>query len=312
MLPIFRTGQSIPSIGFGTWQVPTDKVANLVKDAVDVGYKHIDCAFVYRNEYNLGHEYFSTLKTRDQLFITSKLWSTYHEPHRVSKGLEKTLSDLCLDYLDLYLVHNPIRCDPSASNLFGSQYFKREWLVETWRSMEKLYESGKCKAIGVSNFSTTKLQWLMDEATIVPHVNQVELHPYLPQNKLVKFCRENQIQLVAYSPLGSPGSQSQDFGKPTAPVLLNDPIVNEIASRNNATPAQVLIAWSIQREIPVLVKSSSKSRIVENLAATKITLPQSDMDTLSPMKTQCRYLDFDLFLTEGKTVDDYWDGELFN
>lgn len=210
-----------------------------MKKAIDAGYKHIDCAYIYGNEYELGSQLFSKLKNREDYFITTKLWGNYAEPHRVEKGFKKSLDDLCLSYLDLYLVHNPVRFDPTTTNVEISQYFKKEWIIETWREMEKLYEKGVVKSIGVSNFSTKKLGWLIDECSIVPHVNQVELHPYLPQNKLLQFCKENKICAVGYSPLGTPGTINLSIGKHDSPVLLKDPTITEIAQKYQTTNAKV-------------------------------------------------------------------------
>ncbi|KII74091.1 Aldo-keto reductase family 4 member C9 [Thelohanellus kitauei] len=172
----------MPMIGFGTWQIPKESAESLVATAIKVCYNHIDCASLYENEAEIG-KVFSKVPNRKDLYIVSKLRSTDHFTHRVAPACQTTLENLKLDYLDVYLIHNPFRFSEQNEPL----YCKKEWVLETWREMVKLKETGKAKHIGVSNFTTTKLQWLLDEGEN-PENNQVELHPYLPQKKLMSFC----------------------------------------------------------------------------------------------------------------------------
>lgn len=216
-----NNGISIPSLGLGTWRAEKGVVGNAVQTALQKGYKHLDCAFIYDNEAEIG----DALKgiDRDSYFITSKLWNNKH--HDVSSAIEKTLKDLKLSYLDLYLVHWPITQDPETK----VNRIDMEQIKETWKAMEALVLQGKTKSIGVSNFTADLLKELLKECKIKPAVNQVELHPYLPQNELLQYCKQNDIVLTAYSPLGSrPGQES----------ILDDPVVVGIAQRNGKTSAQ--------------------------------------------------------------------------
>ena len=216
-----NNGLSIPSLGLGTWRAEKGVVGNAVQTALQKGYKHLDCAFIYDNEAEIG----DALKgiDRESYFITSKLWNSKH--HDVSSAIEKTLKDLKLSYLDLYLVHWPITQDPETK----VNRIDMEQIKKTWKAMEALVLEGKTKSIGVSNFTVDLLKELLKECKIKPAVNQVELHPYLPQNELLEYCKQNDIVLTAYSPLGSrPGQES----------ILDDPLVVNIAERNAKTPAQ--------------------------------------------------------------------------
>ncbi|KAJ3115582.1 hypothetical protein HDU96_000406 [Phlyctochytrium bullatum] len=275
------SGFSIPSVGLGTCKAPHERsgyllngtgkagpneVGEAVKKAIALGYRHFDLAFAYENEKEIGaafkEAFASGVVDRSSLFITSKLWNTFHHPDDVPKGFEKTLSDLGLDYLDLYIIHWPLsfknRGDGnSAKDENGKFILENIPTIDTWRAMEKLVDSGKVRTIGVSNFSATKLKELLAEARIKPAVNQVELHPYLPQHDLLEFSAKHNIHLTAYSPLGSGQAE---------PNLLKDEVVTEIAKKNGKTPAQVLISWAAQRGTSVIPKSSNPTRLAENLA----------------------------------------------
>ncbi|KNE65655.1 hypothetical protein AMAG_09637 [Allomyces macrogynus ATCC 38327] len=280
-----NTGALMPAVGLGTWQSKPNAVGHAVKVALDAGYRHLDLAHVYCNEAEIGvalKEWFAANPSvkREDIFITSKLWNTFHRPENVIKGLETSLRDLQLDYLDLYLVHWPVAFAPNAENSLAPKNSDGSYadetdkvtVVATWKAMEELPATGKVKAIGVSNYSIATLENLLKHATIVPAVNQVELHPYLPQPELVEYCKQKGIVLTAYSPLGSTGS---------TPALREDTVVKAIADKHGKTVAQVLISWAVQRGTTVIPKSVTPERIVSNFQ--DFVLDEEDMVKLNEL-----------------------------
>ncbi|KAJ5194130.1 Aldo/keto reductase subgroup [Penicillium cf. griseofulvum] len=257
-----NTGAEIPALGLGTWQSQPGEVARAVFHAIKVGYRHIDAALCYGNENEVGQGIKEAIDTgivkREDLFVTTKLWCSYHA--RVEEGLEQSLKDLGLDYVDLYLMHWPLAMNPKGNhNIFpkladGSRdIIHSHSHVTTWKSMEKLVGTGKVKAIGVSNYSVKYLEELLPQATIVPAANQIENHPLLPQQEIVDFCNQAGIHITAYSPLGSTGS----------PLFTAEPIV-AVAEKRGVTPATVLLSWHIARGSSVLAKSVTPARIEAN------------------------------------------------
>ncbi|GAA5995279.1 uncharacterized protein JCM10292_005074 [Rhodotorula paludigena] len=273
-----NTGAEIPSVGLGTWQAPPGQVAAAVEHALKSGYRHIDGALIYQNEAEVGAGIKASGIPRSEIFLTSKLWNTYHESDAaVEACLDETLASLGVDYLDLYLIHWPVRLVSNESskllpvNPDGSRAVDRDWdMSKTWASMEKLLRTGKVKAIGVSNWSIPYLEKLKEKWTVVPAVNQVELHPFNPQHELKAWCDEHGILMEAYCPLGSTNSP-----------LLSDPELSAIAAKHGVSPATILISYQPQRGIVVLPKSVSASRIESNLKL--ITLDDEDMDRLNSM-----------------------------
>lgn len=270
-----NNGVEIPAVGLGTWQAPPGQVQAAVAHALKNGYRHLDCALIYQNEAEVGEGIKESGVPRSEIFITSKVWNT-HQPN-VADGLRQTLEALQTDYLDLYLIHWPVRLVPNESspllpvNPDGSRSVDRDWdQSETWRQMEEVYASGKVRAIGVANWSIPYLEELKKTWKVVPAVNQVELHPFLPQHKLVKYCRDLGILLEAYSPLGS-----------TNAPLLSDPEINAIAEKYKTSPATICISYQVNRGIVVLPKSVSPKRIEDNLKV--ISLEKEDMIKLDGM-----------------------------
>ncbi|WWC60718.1 uncharacterized protein I303_103294 [Kwoniella dejecticola CBS 10117] len=270
-----NTGAKIPAVGLGTWKSEPGEVTKAVAYALKDGYRHIDAALIYGNENEVGQGIKDSGVPREEIFITSKLWNTHHP--NVAEGLQKTLDALGTDYLDLYLIHWPVRLVPNEShellpvNPDGSRSVDRSWdQSETWRQMEEVYKSGKVKAIGVANWSIPYLEELKKKWTVIPAVNQVELHPFLPQHKLKKYCEDLGILLEAYSPLGSTG----------APIM-SDPEIAEIAKKNNVSPATILISYHVNRGTVVLPKSVSEKRITDNRKV--IPLSKEDMDKLDSL-----------------------------
>ena len=308
-------GDQMPILGLGTWKSEPNEVYEAVKAAVLLGYRHIDCAAAYGNEAEIGQALSECIQDgvvkRDELWITSKLWNDSHAAGDVQPALEKTLGDLRLDALDLYLMHWPIAFrrgvafPRSAGDLIGPDELP---ISETWEGLEAAKDRGLCHHIGVSNFSVAKLESLLRTGRVKPAVNQIELHPYLQQPSMLDFCRDAGILVTAYSPLGS--LDRPDMLKAEGePNLLEDPIVLEIAETNGATPAQVLISWSIHRGVSVIPKSVDPARLKENLVAAEVPLSEEDLRRIAELDRGRRYLGGEFFAMEGSpyTVASLWD-----
>ncbi|PLB34981.1 putative glycerol dehydrogenase [Aspergillus candidus] len=272
-----NTGAEIPALALGTWQSKPGEVENAVSHAISVGYRHIDGAACYGNEEEVGNGIKEALASgkvkREDLFVTTKLWCTYHS--RVEQALDESLKRLGLDYVDLYLMHWPLAMNPNGNHpMFprlpddSRDIVHSHSHVTTWKNMEKLMSTGKAKAIGVSNYSVRYLEQLLPEATIVPAVNQIENHPSLPQQEIVDFCKQKGIHITAYSPLGSTG----------CPMFSAEPIV-KVAEKRGVPPASVLLSWHIARGSSVIAKSVTPSRIEEN--RNLVELDASDMETIA-------------------------------
>lgn len=311
----FDNGDRMPILGLGTWKSNPGDVYRAVKEAVRLGYRHIDCAPIYGNEAEVGRaltEAFDEgIVTRDRMWITSKLWCNAHGPGDVLPATQKTLSDLQLDYLDLFLIHWPVafRKDVvfpgSGEELIALDDLP---ISTTWQAMEALVDEGLCRHIGVSNFSASKLKALVDGARLKPEMNQIELHPYLQQPAMLDFRDENGVHLTAYSPLGSGDRPSELKGK-DEPVLLEDPAISSIAQRHGISPAQVLIAWAIGRGTAVIPKSINPERMRQNLAAAGIDLDPGDMQEIARLDRKRRYVDGTFWTMPGSpyTLADLWD-----
>mmetsp|Transcript_43697 Transcript_43697/g.103152 ORF Transcript_43697/g.103152 Transcript_43697/m.103152 type:complete len:313 (+) Transcript_43697:63-1001(+) len=303
-----NNGLTMPLVGLGTWKSKKGEVHNAVKAAIEVGYRHIDCAHIYQNEDEVGQalrEAFEagTVK-REDLWVTSKLWNNSKMSNEmVEEGCRATLKNLGLEYLDLYLVHWPV---VTQTNGEGAEL--KPSLAENWAAMELLVEKGLVKSIGVSNYSAKKLQSLKATAKIFPAVNQVELHPLWRQDGLLKACAEMGTHVTAYSPLGSPDSADQF--KHNGRKVLDVPELKAIGDKYGKTAAQVALRWGVQRGTSIAPKSVTPSRIAENFDVQSWTLTDEEMAQLSALEPQERMLSGLFWCTEKgpyKTLTDLWD-----
>jgi len=263
-------GVEIPILGFGTYKIEDDATAlNSVREAIKAGYRHIDTASFYKNEENVGNGINEGLKfiglKREDIFVTTKVWNTEQGYKNTLHAFNNSLQRLNMDYVDLYLIHWPVTKD-----------YADEWqdrIKETWKAMEKLYNEGKIRAIGVSNFLVHHLQELMSACEIKPMVNQIEFHPGHNQKETVEFCKKHGIVVEAWSPLGRG-------------VILENELLSEIAKRYNKTIAQICIRWIIQQDIVALPKSVTQKRIKSNFEIFDFELSKEDMDKITNMEPE--------------------------
>ena len=301
------TGKSMPTVGLGLWKIDPGAVADAVYQAIKVGYRHLDSAADYGNEKEVGEgialAITDGLCSRDELWVTSKLWNTYHRREHVEAACRKSLEDLGLDYFDLYLVHFPIALsyvdfndryppewifDPEAEN--PGMRLDAVPLSETWGAMEKLVEVGLCRQIGICNYSTSLVHDLMSYARIKPAMLQVESHPYHTQEALLRTAQQYGIAVTASSPLGALSYVSLDMATANDSVL-TAPVVVAAAQRIGATAAQVVLRWGIQRGTAVIPKTSNPQRLVENLHLSELSLNEDEMAAISALNQNRRFND---------------------
>ncbi|XP_049766639.1 aldo-keto reductase family 1 member B1-like [Schistocerca cancellata] len=299
-----NNGRSMPAFGLGTWQATPGEVREAVKHATDAGYRHIDTAAVYRNESEVGEALQEKFKEgavkREEVFVTSKLWNTCHRPDLVVPTCKKTLADLKLDYVDLYLVHWPF------SYKEGDDFYPSENgiaittdidYLDTWKQMEECVNLGLAKSIGVSNFNSKQLSRLLEAATIKPVTNQIECHPYLNQKKLIDFCKQRDIVITAYSPLANPSMTMPGGGVP----LLENPKIKLLAAKYGKTVAQVVLRYVYQLGTVPIPKSFNKKRIEENIKIFDFELSNDDMTYINTFNKNYRVFPF----TEAKASKYY-------
>jgi diketogulonate reductase-like aldo/keto reductase len=261
---MLNSGVIMPQLGLGVWQAKDGKeVETAVSTALDAGYRLIDTAAVYGNEHGVGRAIAASDVPREEIFVTTKVWNADQGYDQTLVAFNKSLQRLGLDYVDLYLIHWPV---PS-----------KDAYIDTWHALEKLYTDGKVRAIGVSNFTIEYLERLMNESTVVPVVNQVELHPRLSQEPLRAYCAQHDIAVESYSPLGGSGGD-----------LLDEPILRQIGEAYNKTPAQVVLRWHIQNDLIVIPKSVNPDRIRQNIDIFDFELSSEDMAELHQLNTDTR------------------------
>lgn len=292
-----NNGVKMPNFGLGTWLSDTGLVQKAVECAIDASYRHIDCAYCYGNENEVGaaikNKIAEGVVKREDLFITSKLWNTFHRPENVEYALNLSLRDLGLDYLDLYLVHWPVAFqfqdeDRGFNNPEGLRFDDGAHYNDTWKAMEALYASGKCKAIGVSNFTINQLEDLLSKAKVVPAMNQVELHAYNTQAALTDFCKSKGITITAYSPLGAPGRPPKLHSG--QPVLMENETVKKIAAKYNKTAAQICIKFALARGFVCIPKSTTPARIVANSEIFDFELTAEEVASIMALDSGTRYV----------------------
>jgi alcohol dehydrogenase (NADP+) len=285
-MPLNNENGVMPALGFGTLIPDAAATITATRDALEAGFRHFDCAERYRNEREVGEALQVGLAAggiaREDIFVTTKLWNTNHRPERVEPAFEKSLDRLQLKYLDLYLIHTPFAFQPGEEQDPRDQngnvlYDNGITLLDTWRALEGLVDHGKCRAIGLSDIGLNELLPLYESARIKPAVVQVEAHPYLPETELLQFCKEKGIVLLAFAPLGH-GMK---------PGLLEDPVIAAIAARVGKTPAQVLLAWAVQRGTALLTTPRNAARARENFDIS--ALPEDAFNEINRIQTRQRF-----------------------
>lgn len=267
-----------------------------VQQAIEVGYRHIDCAAIYNNEADVGAAFSSVISgssvSRESLWVTSKLWCNRHQPEMVMPALKKTLVDLKLDYLDLYMIHWPIvfRHDLERPES-GSDFvpLSKVPLESTWQALEACVDAGLCRNLGVCNFNTDNLAKIVSVAKHAPSVNQVECHPFLKQERLKSYCDDHNILIVAYSPLGS-GDRPERMRADSDPNLFDEPVLQEVATEQGCTIGQAVLSWLLQRGMVAIPKSSNPGRMKENLDAATVELTADQVQRINGIERQHRYV----------------------
>jgi diketogulonate reductase-like aldo/keto reductase len=300
---LFPDGSALPSPGLGTWKIPEELTPQIVHQAIEAGYRHLDCAADYGNERLVGKGIASALNAglcaRDDLWVTSKLWNTYHEPQHVRAACEKALSDLGVGQLDLYLIHFPIALEFVP---FDKMY-PPGWTAggeamspipvpysDTWRAMEELVDAGLTKRIGVSNIGTAMLREVLSYARIKPAVLQVEMHPYLCQENLLRFCQEQDVAVTAFSPFGADSYLSLGMAEASERILAH-PVLERIAAAHGKSTAHVALRWAMQRGTIPIPKTQSPDHLRENFDIFEFVLTPEELTAISDLDQHKRFND---------------------
>ncbi len=284
-MPLNHGSGQMPALGFGTLIPDAAVTISATRDALEAGFRHFDCAERYRNEREVGEALQAGLAaggiTREDIFVTTKLWNSNHRPERVEPAFQASLDRLRLNYLDLYLIHTPFAFQPGDEQDPRDEngniiYDHGVTLLDTWRAMETLVDHGKCRAIGLSDITLKELLPIYESVRIKPAVVQVESHPYLPETELLEFCKQKGVVFLAFAPLGHG----------TRPGPLEDPVISSVAARVGKSPAQVLLAWAVQRGTALLTTPKSAARARENFNIS--ALPEDAFNEINRIQTRQR------------------------
>jgi len=314
-----HTGALMPAIGLGTFgsdHATAEQVAAAVKDAAALGYRHFDCASVYGNEDRIGIALREAIQSgirREELWVASKLWNDRHGENDVIPACRKSLADLQLEYLDMYLVHwpfpnfHPPHCDVSSRSPDARPYIHAHFM-KTWRQLEKLVDLGLARHIGTSNVTVPKLNLILRDARTKPAVNEMELHPHFQQPELFEFVRAHGIEPIGYSPIGSPGRPERDR-TPDDTVDIEDPVIARIAERLGVHPATVCIKWAVQRgQTPIPFSTKRRNYLANLRAVVSERLTDDDMKAIAGIDRNCRLIKGQVFLWKAdQTWEDLWD-----
>lgn len=312
---LFDNKDKMPALGLGTWKSAKGEVYKAIRTAIDLGYRHFDCAHVYGNEAEIGTAFADAFKEgdvkREELFVTSKLWNNSHRTEQIRPAFDLTVKNLQVGYLDLYLVHWPVVLKDDVSFPEKGEdlvSLKETPLIETWKGIIELQKSGDVKHIGVSNFSPKKIQNVWDATGVKPEVNQVEMHPFMQQKELKTYCDKNGVILTAYCPLGSADRPKNRITE-GEPNLFHNETIKKIAAEKSISEAQVMLAWSVNYGASVIPKSVNEGRLKENLAAADIELSADQMTALATIDLKSRYVTGDFWCFEGSdyTLGNLWD-----
>ncbi|MDC7245937.1 MAG: aldo/keto reductase [Sphaerochaetaceae bacterium] len=319
-ITVKSTGSEMPAIGLGTFgsdHIEPEKIGEAVRFAIRNGYRHIDCASVYGNEHIIGqvlHDLISNNEIkREELWITGKLWNDAHESEAAKRSFRKSLKDLQIDYLDLYLIHwpfpnyHPPKCSVDSRSP-NAKPFDHQRFMNTWRTLESFVDDGLARHIGTSNMTIPKLTGVLEDVRIPVSVNEMELHPHFQQPELVKFCKEHDIAVVGYSPLGSPHRPERDR-TPEDTVDMEDPVIVEIAKAHNVHPASICLKWANANGHVPIPLSTNERNILSNLEAVSTDpLTQDEKSRIDSIDRNCRLIKGHVFLWENATDwHDLWD-----
>jgi alcohol dehydrogenase (NADP+) len=313
------TGAKMPAIGLGTFgsdHASADLIAGAILGAAGVGYRHFDCASVYGNEAEIGASFQTLFKNglrRDEIWVTSKLWNDKHTPEDVVESCRKSLKDLGLDYLDTYLVHwpfpnyHPPKADVTSRSHDAKPYIHENYM-ETWGAMESLVEKGLVRHIGTSNMTVPKMRLVLRDAHIKPAVNEMELHPHFQQPEFFNFLKENGVEPIGFSPIGSPNRPERDK-TPDDTVPTADPVIRRIADRLNVHPAVVCIKWAVQRgQTPIPFSTNRRNYLANLRGVVSAPLTAQDMADIAAIDKNCRFIKGQVFLwKENQAWQDLWD-----